>query len=352
MIPTQKSLQDLLVWYSEKARNLPWRRSPINPYAVWISEVMSQQSTLTTVIPYFEKWMSRFPDLETLVAAPESLVLEYWAGLGYYSRARNLYKAAQSISIFKKNEGRWPQTFVEWSQFPGLGPYTAAAVAAIAFHAPVLPVDGNVIRVFARVLGLADPLNRSEEHRKIVAAVGDLARHPAMSGKHRQMAQALMELGALICRPGARALCDLCPLAKDCWARQHEKVLDIPRPKLRRATQRLRLIVPLYHGRRGGILLRQRPQGRRLAGQWELPYLEMDARSPWNQQLFEESFSVVGPLRHCITHHQYEVWVAEVGPWRGVVPKHHGLWSPKRPFASLQQLSTLTRKILLKKQLI
>lgn len=348
----KSGLSRLTKWYQNSARVLPWRETIPHPYRVWISEIMSQQSTLKTVIPYFDRWLKSFPTLETLAAAEEGHVLEHWAGLGYYSRARNVHRSAQEILAFKKSTGRWPHSVAEWQNFRGVGPYTAAAIAAIAFGEPVLPLDGNVLRVFARLMGLSDPLNLSTDRQKIARELGRVAERVVLRGQHGRVAQAFMELGALICRPGAQALCDICPLRVDCWAYRHKRVAHIPRPKVRRVTQKLRVLVPLFRNNEGALLLRQIPPGRRLAGQWELPHLEVGTEMELDWPRLRATFAVVGPLKHAITHHLYEVWAAEAGPWSGALPGGHAFWTSRAPFVSPQRLSTLTRKILLKKELL
>lgn len=334
-------------WYASVRRPLPWRSSRPDPYRVWISEIMSQQSTMATVIPYFERWMKSFPDLETLASAPEPSVLAAWAGLGYYSRARNVLRAAQALLARRVRTGQeWPQKASEWLELPGVGPYTAAAVGAIAFGDPVLPLDGNVLRVLARVYGVRDPLNRPGDRRAIEERLASLARDlPA--GRHGTVAQALMELGSLVCRPGALAQCELCPLAAACVARRQKLVAKIPAAKTRAKPHKIISLALIYTDSRGRILVRQIPPGRRLGGQWELPQWEMpEVEGGAFVKILATRFELhPKPVRHAITKHQYLVYRVEAGRWTEPLPSGHAWTNGMSDVPGT--LTTLTRKILL-----
>ncbi|HZH45450.1 MAG TPA: A/G-specific adenine glycosylase, partial [Roseococcus sp.] len=201
--------QDLLAWYDRSHRRLPWRDLAVgDPYRIWVSEVMLQQTTVAAVGPRYARFLSRFPDVEALAAADWAELAEEWAGLGYYARARNLHAAAQAIAA-----GGWPRDSAGWRALPGIGPYTAAALGAIALGEAVVPVDGNVERVVARVFAVEAPLP---------GAKGELARlaqgfavQPAVRARPGDFAQALFDLGATICTP-RRPACALCPWRPGC----------------------------------------------------------------------------------------------------------------------------------------
>src|SRR5207302_9543863 len=201
---------DLLAWYDRHRRKLPWRAPPgeaPDPYRVWLSEIMLQQTTVKTVAPYFMRFVARWPDVRALAAAPLEDVLKLWAGLGYYARARNLHACAQAVVAH--HGGRFPATEAELAALPGIGPYTAAAIAAIAFDAPAAAVDGNVERVVARLYAVAAELPAAKaEIRRLTARLVP----PERAG---DFAQALMDLGATICTPKKPA-CALCPWMGSC----------------------------------------------------------------------------------------------------------------------------------------
>jgi A/G-specific adenine glycosylase len=206
----------LLEWFIKNQRPMPWRDDP-QPYYVWLSEVMLQQTQVETVIPYFQRFVQAFPDVQALAAAEQQTVLKRWEGLGYYARARHLHKAAQAV--VEQYNGELPQNVHDLQKLPGFGPYTAAAVSSIAFDQPVPVVDGNVLRVGCRFWGIATdirhPRARTELQSRLQPFVSAMS--PGVFN------QALMELGALICRPQSPR-CHGCPLAADCVAYQNRRV--------------------------------------------------------------------------------------------------------------------------------
>jgi A/G-specific adenine glycosylase len=339
-------LPKLLDWYGKGARALPWRQGPADPYRIWISEVMSQQSTMVTVVPYFERWVEAYPGLHELAASSEAQLMQLWAGLGYYSRARNLLKSAQILSARIKAGGDWPRLQAEWLELPGVGPYTAAAVRAIALNEAVLPIDGNVIRVAARFWGLSDPLNRSTDKSRIEAEIEKLAEQ-APPKSHSRLAQALMELGSQICRPGDKALCELCPLKTGCLAYQREQVAQIPRPKARPTTQNVHQVALFYRNRENAVLLRQIPAGQRLQDQWELPHFES---SEAEIEALRRHFPLPPkPVSHAITRYRYQVYALDAGLWpERKAPPGHQFWRPGEAWSGT--ITTLTRKLLLKEE--
>lgn len=260
---------DLLAWYDTHRRRLPWRALPnqsSDPYAVWLSEIMLQQTTVAAVKSYFEKFLKRWPTVQRLAAAKLDTVLTEWAGLGYYARARNLHACAKVIA--SEHDGVFPDTEEALLALPGVGAYTAAAIAAIAFEKKAVVVDGNVERVMARVYAVQEPLPKAKATLKALAA--------DLTTDHRpgDYAQAVMDLGATVCTPKSPS-CVLCPWQKPCAARSQGIAVDLPRktPKKERPTRRglcFWLTRP-----DGAILLRRRPEKGLLGGMMEIP------SSPW-----------------------------------------------------------------------
>lgn len=222
--------EKLIPWYREVRRPLPWRENR-DPYRIWVSEVMLQQTTVTAVIPFYEKFMQRFPTLERLALAKEESVLESWAGLGYYSRARSLYKSAQALYKL----GRFPEKFSELIELPGFGPYTSRAVSSLAFGESVGVVDGNVIRVLSRVFDLDLEWWKTKDRELIQLEADRLATAIVEKVKvdPSDLNQALMELGATICTPQSPS-CMLCPWGSECLARKNDTIALRPRSKPRR----------------------------------------------------------------------------------------------------------------------
>ncbi len=250
----------MLRWYRANRRDLPWRRTK-DPYAILVSEVMAQQTRLDVVVPYYERWLKRFPTLVVLAAAPEEKVLEAWAGLGYYRRARNLHAAAKAAVA---GGGKLPETRAGLRELPGVGPYTAGAVASIAFGERVPCIDGNVIRVASRLLGLRGATTAAHRRRiEKEAAAWVAASAPG------DWNQAMMELGATVCTPRSPR-CDACPVVAACAARRLGLQERIPAPaKTKKApTQAMRFV---RVRQAGTTLLVRNPEKGLLAGMWMLP---------------------------------------------------------------------------------
>jgi A/G-specific adenine glycosylase len=252
----------LLDWYTQNARELPWR-SWQSPYRTWVSEVMLQQTQVDTVLPYFEAWILRFPDIESLAQADVQDVLSSWEGLGYYSRARNLHRAAR-IVVAEMN-GELPQTPQELQSLPGIGPYTAGAIASIAFGKDVPAVDGNIRRVLSRLFNISIPA-RTPEGEEIL---WELAQGNLPGGQAGTYNQAMMDLGAVICTPKTPA-CQKCPVSADCLAFklgvQEERPVKLPRKKVPHYTVTAAVIQ-----KDGLVLLAQRHNQSLLGGLWEFP---------------------------------------------------------------------------------
>lgn len=251
----------ILNWYRKNKRDLPWRNTG-DPYRIWISEIMLQQTRVVAVIPYYHRFLDRFPDIDALQSAQEHDLLAAWAGLGYYSRARNLQKAANKIVEL----GEFPRDYPTIRSLPGVGDYTAAAVASIAFDLPYAVLDGNVIRVLSRLTGESGNVD-STVVRARLRAIADSAIDPRHPGEFNQ---GLMELGATVCLP-KQPQCLLCPLANDCRARESGRQNELPLKSTRPALINVEVHL-LVIEKAGKILAWKNPaESRRLAGFWELP---------------------------------------------------------------------------------
>jgi A/G-specific adenine glycosylase len=300
----------LLAWYERHARRLPWRVGPAeralgvrpDPYRVWLSEIMLQQTTVKAVGPYFEKFLARWPDIRALAAAPDEAVMAAWAGLGYYSRARNLIAAARAVAALPTR--RFPGTSRELGSLPGVGTYTSAAIAALAFDEPAAVVDGNVERVVARVFMIEEAPPRLKE--AVRAAVSPLV--PA--GRPGEFAEALMDLGATICTPRKPA-CPLCPWFDSCEARQAGRQEEFPRKAPKRA--RPIRFGTAYVARRadGAVLLRRRPPKGLLGGMSEVPSSEWaeGGAGPGAPPLAAAWSAVAATVVHVFTHFELRLSV-------------------------------------------
>jgi A/G-specific adenine glycosylase len=253
----------LLDWFAAEARDLPWRRNR-TPYRVWLAEVMLQQTQVDTVAPYYERFLAHFPTVASLAQAPLREVLKLWEGLGYYARARNLHAAARQIVA--EHDGQIPNTFEALLALPGVGHYTAGAVASIAFGRDVPAVDGNARRVLARVFAVREDVSRSAAQRKLETLAGELL----PPGKAGPFNEALIELGATVCTLRAPA-CDRCPLRASCQARVagEQEALPIRRPRKRPPHYDVTAAVTVDE--RGRVLVAQRHASDMLGGLWEFP---------------------------------------------------------------------------------
>lgn len=271
----------LLTWYDDNQRDLPWRRTR-DPYRVWLSEIMLQQTQVKTVIPYFEAFLERFPVVEDLAAAPMTEVLAMWSGLGYYRRARWMHQTAILIT---DRGGGFPTTAKELAALPGIGSYTAAAIASIAFGEVIAVLDGNVERVASRVSGLlGDP--KTSRNRALLAAKASGWLDTLRPGDSNQ---ALMELGATVCRP-RHPDCPSCPLAKECLARQSGAPERFPETRRRRQSEPVEKLVALVVEGRRVLLFRRPDDSELLAGMWELPQVPWRARKGEMEQALGESY--------------------------------------------------------------
>ena len=263
MATKQLPVAPLLRWATKNLRDLPWRVEPRDPYRVWVSEMMLQQTQVATVIPYFRRFTERFPTVQALAAAPLDDVLKLWEGLGYYARARNLHRAARKVVA--EFDGHLPDTVEELCKLPGIGRYTAGAIASIAFGRDAPVVDGNVKRVLCRVYAIRGDARRPAIQKKLWA----LAAANLPQGKAGRWNEAMMELGAIVCLPRSPR-CDKCPLAGVCRARALGIQEQLPKKATRKRLPHYDVTAAVIR-KRGRILIAQRPVGGMLGGLWEFP---------------------------------------------------------------------------------
>jgi A/G-specific adenine glycosylase len=332
----------LLAWYDRHRRRLPWRALPgeeADPYRVWLSEIMLQQTTVATVGPYFARFLERWPDVEALAVAKLDEVLHAWQGLGYYARARNLHACAQAIVA--QHDGKFPASEAALLSLPGVGAYTAAAIAAIAFNQHAAPVDGNIERVIARLYAVTTPLpDAKPELRKRAAAL-------VPKDRPGDFAQAAMDLGATICTP-QKPKCVLCPWREECCARTLGIAEDLPARQAKRAKP-LRRGVAFWAVRGdGAVLLRKRPAKGLLGGMMEVPSSEwrsgtVDRAAAEKTAPVRARWSALpGIVRHSFTHFDLELMVL-TGKTRAT--KAEGVWV--QPDAlDTQALPTVMKKVI------
>ncbi|MGI9481397.1 MAG: A/G-specific adenine glycosylase [Hyphomicrobiales bacterium] len=337
---------DLLKWYDLYHRDLPWRTPPgdgemIDPYHVWLSEIMLQQTTVVVVKGYFEKFLHAWPRVEDLAAAELDDVLRAWAGLGYYARARNLHKCA--VEVATNHGGKFPETPEALANLPGIGPYTAAAISAIAFDVPAAAVDGNVERVMARLYAVETPLPDAKEELRVLAAA------LVPQSRAGDYAQAVMDLGATICAP-RKANCLICPWEDGCKGRELGIAETLPRKKAKKPK-------PVRHGvcfwvesDDGAVLLRKRPEKGLLGGMMEVP------SEGWSENKSEavevaaplnaDWHSLSGQISHTFTHFHLKLEIRTAGPVaRATIGETGGLrWVPREQLAQ-EALPSVMRKV-------
>ncbi len=299
----------LLVWYRAHRRDLPWRGG--SPYAVWISEIMLQQTQVATVIPYFNRFLARFPTVEALAAAPLDAVLQHWAGLGYYARARNLHRAAQAV--VERHGGRVPDTLEEITALPGIGRYTAGAILSIAYGLPCPLVDGNVVRVLSRLFGMhGDPKAAANQ-----AALWSLAEQLVPYEAPGDFNQGLMELGALVCTP-ADPNCERCPLLARCVSGNSADPTALPETAPGRPSVAAVHASVLVADDSGRLLIVKRPPHGLWGGLWEFPRVVCMPGEPPQQAAARAAQEVagidvevgrrLGQVRHAVTHHRITLY--------------------------------------------
>jgi A/G-specific adenine glycosylase len=308
----------LLAWYRAERRDLPWRRTS-DPYAVWVSEAMLQQTRVDVALPYYERWLRHWPTVGALAAAGDEEVHAMWSGLGYYARARNLHRAAQAVA--REHRGRLPETIEGLRSLPGVGPYTAAAVGSIAFGLPAACVDGNVVRVVARVAGIRAAIDRKQRAR--IEALAQRWLDPASPGDWNQ---AMMELGALVCTP-RKPRCGECPVAASCRSRGKDPEA-VPRKAAAAAVQTQRMQFAVVR-RKGHVLLVRAPSGGLLGGLLALPGgagTTPLARQVESQTGVRAAVARAGvPVRHQFSHRTWEMRVRGA-TWKGGEPQGAARW--------------------------
>jgi len=311
----------LLSWYDKNKRDLPWRRER-DPYKIWVSEVMLQQTRVDTVIPYYERFMQRFPTLKDLASASEEEVIKAWEGLGYYSRVRNLHAAVREVVA--SYGGKVPDDREVMGRLKGVGPYTVGAVLSIAYNRRVPAVDGNVMRVFSRLFAIEEDITRAATRRRMEA----LAMELIPEDRPGDFNQALMELGALVCSPSSPA-CDRCPLVRECRAYAQGRVRDFPVKRKGKAPQPVSVVFGWVVDGDGRMLLARRPDQGLLAGMWGLPTVERgkddSPRETLGRYFQKKGFPiepgpVVGQVEHVFSHRR----------WRAVVVSGRAA-DPTRP---------------------
>jgi A/G-specific adenine glycosylase len=335
----------LLKWFTLNARDLPWRRTH-DPYAVWVSEIMLQQTQVKTVIPYFDRWMRELSTVESLANASSEKVHKLWEGLGYYTRVRNMQKAAQVV--VEKHGGGFPTAFDDVLALPGIGRYTAGAICSIAYDEPAPILDGNVIRVLTRVFGIRENVQQRETNARLWDLAGQLVSAASLannSSKARACSalnQSLMELGATVCVPRAPR-CDVCPVRQQCSARLDNCIEQLPNLGKRPAQTPRRFIAGVIM-RNGCVLVRQRPAGVVNAQLWEFPNVELPvrasaaaARRAIERELgcAAESLTRIATLKHSITRYRITLEAVAVA-LNGKLPgAKSGEWVPLSRAAAL-----------------
>lgn len=338
-------------WYFTRRRQLPWRDEP-TPYRVWVSEIMLQQTQVVTVLPFFERFMAAFPTVEDLAGASDEAVMQQWAGLGYYRRARNLHAAAKQVA---EQGGIFPSTVEGLLDLPGVGRYTAGAIASIAFGVAAPLLDGNVARVLSRVFAMAEPIDGASGQKQLWGLAEWLVPTDDPSSHN----QALMELGALVCSPRSPD-CPSCPLADRCRAAQTGRQAELPIKARKAVAQPVFAVSGLWLDERTGhALFAQRPEGL-LGGLWELPSGELegpeDAPGPALERAFAERIGVeveagaeLATIHHQFTHRLLTLTVMRVTTAAKPTPDttaHYPALAWRPLDAPQLALSTLTKKVL------
>jgi A/G-specific adenine glycosylase len=315
----RKLVPALLSWFQTNARDLPWRRTR-DPYAIWVSEIMLQQTQVKTVIPYWERWMRELPTIQAAAKASPAKLHKLWEGLGYYTRVRNLQKAAQQI--IAQHHGKFPENFDDILALPGIGRYTAGAIASIAFNQPRPILDGNVIRVLTRLFGIGTDPREKKTNARLWQLAEELVTRASRITHHvspcSHLNQSLMELGALVCTPRAPQ-CEACPVSKLCVARKKNLQERLPNLGKRQPTTERRFLAFVIE-RNGKFLVCQRPAGIVNAHLWEFPNAEVGARVSDPQHFAADATKLqltgLKPLctiKHSITRYRItlEAWRAQ-----------------------------------------
>ena len=299
MNPLDKLPLPLLEWFRDNARSLPWRDDP-TPYHVWLSEIMLQQTRVAAVLGYYRRFLEEAPDIAALAALPEDRLLKLWQGLGYYNRARNLQRAARVI--VEEHGGVFPADYAAVRALPGVGDYTAGAVCSIAFGQAVPAVDGNVLRVYARICGDGGDITAPRMKQKVTQAVGEIIPLNAAGTFN----QALMELGATVCLPNGAPLCQRCPAKGFCAALAQGRVGELPvkAPKKARRVEKRAVWLIFWENR---VALRRRPDKGLLAGLWEFPNELFGGQGPEQWGIEAELQEWGAQAKHIFTHIEWHM---------------------------------------------
>jgi A/G-specific adenine glycosylase len=356
-LKTKKLVPLLLDWFSKNARDLPWRRTR-DSYAIWVSEIMLQQTQVKTVIPFWERWMRELPTIKSAAKAPSQKIHKLWEGLGYYIRVRNLQKAAQVI--VEKHDGKFPENFDDVLALPGIGRYTAGAICSIAFNQPTPILDGNVIRVLTRIFGIGENPKEKQTNARLWRLAEELVfqaktqskgrgsaarcpdaavRRPYQNNSCSHLNQSLMELGALVCTP-RNPQCLICPVKKLCIAFKENRVEELPNLD-KREVATTRHFIAFVIERNGKFLVRQRPSGIVNAHLWEFPNFETNGSKQKLEKIFQNHFAVeplqIQPLRtvkHSITRYRITLEAFHVRPSK-FQKRFEGTWLAPSQFDSL-----------------
>jgi len=304
----KKIADDLLKWYDHAARDLLWRQDK-DPYKIWVSEIMLQQTRVEAVKPYYERWINRYPDAQTLADSSEEEVLRYWQGLGYYARARNLLRGVREVC--SSYNGQVPDDKLAIQSIPGIGEYTAGAILSIAYDRAEPAVDGNVLRVFSRLYCISEEISQANVKKRIA----ELVRQEIPSERPGDFNQALMELGATVCTP-RNPCCSDCPVIDFCMAFQKQRQADLP-VKRQKTRAKAILLASVIIQQQDRYLLLRRPNQGLLAGMWEFPTVEIREESAIESSLNEYLQRVAGvsfaigeklfDLTHLFSHRKWDI---------------------------------------------
>ncbi|MGA2030092.1 MAG: A/G-specific adenine glycosylase [Verrucomicrobiota bacterium] len=351
-----KLVAALLDWFAANARDLPWRRTR-DPYAIWVSEIMLQQTQVKTVIPFWNRWLRELPTIEAAAKAPSEKIHKLWEGLGYYTRVRNLQKAAQQIVAQQTSRRRrgdksqtkneletphvvsyeFPENFDDVLALPGIGRYTAGAICSIAFNQPTPILDGNVIRVLTRIFGIAENPKEKVTNTRLWNLAEELVQDSKPHCSH--LNQSLMELGALVCTP-RNPQCLICPVKKLCVAFKENRVEELPNLGKREAAT-ARHFVAFIIERDGKFLVQQRPAGIVNAHLWEFPNFETNGKKKDAQEIFDSAFNFtaakfqsLGAIKHSITRYRMTLEAFHVH-LKNSPKKSAGVWLSPKEFDSI-----------------
>lgn len=332
----EQVVKDLLNWYDENARVLPWRTNP-TPYEVWVSEIMLQQTRVEAVKPYFERFINRIPSIEDLANMPDDELAKLWEGLGYYNRVRNMKKCAQYC--VENYDKELPASYEKLKELPGIGDYTAGAISSIAFKIPEPAVDGNVLRVFSRLLISEDDILKESTKKKFQTIIRSYIPHERCDA----FTQALMEIGAMVCVPNAAPRCNICPLASNCMGYQSGKASLLPnKTKKKKRKIEKKMILVIVHGEE--VLLIQRPNQGLLANLYEFKVYDQYLKVKEIKDIFGKEHILkmmkLEDAKHIFSHIEWHM----KGYLIVVDQKIDGLWCDKKDIEESYAIPTAYKK--------